>query len=42
MTKPTSKRKKATSAVSSDSTPTDDLVEKDISLQENPGSFSNN
>ncbi|MFW9257788.1 MULTISPECIES: hypothetical protein [unclassified Nostoc] len=38
MTKPTSKRKKATSAVSSDSTPTDDLVEEDISLEENPGS----
>ena len=38
MPKPPSKSKKATSAVSSDSTPTDDLVEEDISLQENPGS----
>jgi hypothetical protein len=42
MIKPTSKRKKATSAVSSDSTPTDDLVEEDIFLEENPGSATIN
>ncbi|WP_392534224.1 hypothetical protein [Nostoc sp. C117] len=38
MTKPSSKRKKATSATSRDSTPPDDQDLEDISLQENPGS----
>ncbi|MCC5622403.1 AIPR family protein [Nostoc sp. CHAB 5715] len=38
MPKPPSNRKKATSAVSSNSTSTDDLVEENISPQEDPGS----